>query len=331
MAGRVEDASAGVGHVGDDVDHVKRIHETDGRFAVAFQAEGHHAARAVGEILLCQFVVGVALQTAIAHPGNTRVVLQKFCHTLCVLAMLRHAQMESLQPEVEDKRVHRCRNRAQVAHQLGHEFCGVAHFPERLHIGQSVIALVGRAKSGEFLCLCHPVEIAAVDHHAAHLARSSVHVFGGAVRHDVSSPFKWAAVYGSGKRVVNNQWHSVAVCQTCELLNVENGTSGVAHRFAKHSLRVRLEGLLQFLFTFVLVDERAVDAQFLERHAKEVVSATVDFVAGDDVVASLADVKHGIEIGRLTGPHAAFQLRDFFRHSVVGGVLQARIEIALLL
>ena len=42
MAGRVEHAGAGVSHVGNDVNHVERVHEADCCLAVALQSEGIH-------------------------------------------------------------------------------------------------------------------------------------------------------------------------------------------------------------------------------------------------------------------------------------------------
>ena len=54
------------------------------------------------------------------------------------------------------------------------------------------------------------------------------------------------------------------------------------------------------------------------------------------MVARLADVEHGVEVGSLSarsqnGTHATFELSDFLSHGIVGRVLKSGIEISLLL
>ncbi len=104
----------------------------------------------------------------------------------------------------------------------------------------------------------------------------------------------------------------------------------------KHYLGVRAESLLDFLLAVVRVDEGALDAELLQGNTEEVEGSAVNLVGGNDVVASLADVEYGIEVGSLTagcqhGAHATFELSDFLCHSIVGRVLESGIEIALLL
>ena len=84
-------------------------------------------------------MVFVAGQSAIVHPCYTFVLLQKFGHTLGILAMTRYAQMQRLESEVEQERVLGCRNGAEVAHQLCYELGHICHLAERFGVGQSVI------------------------------------------------------------------------------------------------------------------------------------------------------------------------------------------------
>ena len=56
VAGGVQHAGAGIGHMGNDGDHLQRIHKLDSCLAVALQSEGQHAARAVRQVLLRQGV-----------------------------------------------------------------------------------------------------------------------------------------------------------------------------------------------------------------------------------------------------------------------------------
>ena len=262
--------------------------------------------------------------------------MQELCHGLRVFAVLSHAQVECLQAKVEDERVHRRGYAAQVAHELGHEFGGIAHLAEGLDIGEPVVALIGRAESRELLGMRHPVEVAAVHHSATDLRSRSVHIFRGGVRHNVSAPLKGTAVDRCGKGVVDNQRHAIAVGHTSEFFYVEHSAAGVGNRFAEKQLSIGTEGSLQFFFRGIGIDKGALDAEFLHRHAKEVERAAIDLVGGHDMIAGHADVEHGIEVCRLSArgehaAHAAFELCDFPRHSVVSGVLQSCIEVSLFL
>ena len=72
-----------------------------------------------------------------------------------------------------------------------------------------------------------PVKITAVYDTATYACSVSVHVFGSRMNHDVSSPFKWAAVDRGRESVVNNQGNPVTVCDTCELFNIQNYQSRI--------------------------------------------------------------------------------------------------------
>ena len=122
----------------------------------------------------------------------------------------------------------------------------------------------------------------------------------------------------------------------CKLLDVENLTARVGDGLSKQCLGIGTERLVDFFLASFLRDEGALDAEFLQRNTKEVVGATIDLVAGNDMVASLADVEDGIEIGCLTrrgqyGTDTTFEGCNLLSHSVVGGVSQTGVEVAILL
>ena len=106
MARGMQYARAGICHVRGDVRQFQRVHEADSRGPVTFQPERYHAARAVGKILLGQFVALVAWQSGIVYPCHAGVVSQEFRYALRVLAVALHAQMERLQTHVEQEGVH---------------------------------------------------------------------------------------------------------------------------------------------------------------------------------------------------------------------------------
>ena len=270
------------------------------------------------------------------NPSHALVVLQELSHLLRILAMLAHAQVQTLKAQVEDERVHWCWDGTQVAHQLSHELGGITHLAEGLHVSQSVVTLVRSAEAREFLGIRHPVEITAIHNYAAYLRCGAIHILGGRVGHDVGSPFKRTAVDRGGKGVVHDERHPVLMGDAGKLLDVEYGTARVADGFAKHHLGVRAESLLNLLLAGIRVYEGALDAQLLQGNAEEVEGATVNLVRGNDVVARLADVEHGVEVGSLSarsqnGAHATFELSYFLSHGIVGRVLESGIEISLLL
>ncbi len=105
---------------------------------------------------------------------------------------------------------------------------------------------------------------------------------------------------------------------------------------AEHALRVRAKRRFELLVGAVGIDEGALDAHARHGVREQVVRATVNGGRRHDVVARPRDVEHGEEIGRLAGRRqhgggAALELGDLRRHRVIGGVLQARVEIARLL
>ena len=184
--------------------------------------------------------------------------------------------------------------------------------------------------------MCHPVKLSAVYDCSAKCSPVSVHIFCGAVCHDVGAPFKRTTVDWCGESVVDDEGHTVFVSYACKLLNVEHGTSGVTYSLAKHHLCVRTESLLDLLLRVVGINEGAVDTQLLESDPKQVECAAINLVACHNMVTSLADVKHGIEVGSLTAArqhssHTSFKLRNLLCHNIIGWVLQTSVEIALLL
>ena len=240
--------------------------------------------------------MGIVLQAAVVYPRHLLVVVQELCHLLCVLAVLCHTQMECLQAEVQQECVLRSGNRSEVAHQLCHELRRKAHLSECLHIRQSVIRLIGRTQSGELLCIREPVKVAAIHHDTAYLCSQSVHILRGGVGDDVCAPLEGTAVHGCGKRIIDDQGHPVLMGDLGEALYVEHGAARIRDRLAEHSLRIRAEGSLYLLVAGLLRDECALDAELLQRHAEEVIGAAVDFVRGDEMVASLTDVEDGVEV-----------------------------------
>ena len=135
----MEHTGAHVCHMGDDIDHLKRVHKLDGSLAVAFQSECHHSATSVGQVFFGKGITLVVSQSGIVNPCHTRVVVQELRHLLGIAAMTLHAQCQGLKSEIEQERVLRCRYRTEVAHKLGNKLGGISHLAECLGVGESVV------------------------------------------------------------------------------------------------------------------------------------------------------------------------------------------------
>ena len=69
------------------------LHKLLRRLSSSLDLKGYHAASAVWQILLCKFIILVALQSRIIDKFNLRVLLQKLSDSLSVLHMTWHTDM----------------------------------------------------------------------------------------------------------------------------------------------------------------------------------------------------------------------------------------------
>ena len=121
-----------------------------------------------------------------------------------------------------------------------------------------------------------------------------------------------------------------------EALDVEHRQRRVGDRLAEDALGVGAERRLELLVGAVRIDERALEPHAAHRVQKQVERAAVDGGARDHMVAAAGDIEHREEVGSLArrGQHArrtALERGDLGRHGIVGGVLQAGVEVAGLL
>ena len=154
--------------------------------------------------------------------------------------------------------------------------------------------------------------------------------------HDVATPFERTAVDRSGKGVIDDERHAMLVSHLGKTLDVEHAAARVGDGLAKETLGVLLETSLDLLVWPFRIDISTFDAELLHRHTKEVVGAAVDIVGCDEVVASLTDIEHCIEVGSLTRrsehtAHATLKGIDFLGYSIVGRIGKTGIEIAVVL
>ena len=334
VASRMEHAATGVGHVSHNANHLEAIHELDGLFTTALDAEREHAARETAlELLLGEFVVLVAFEAGVVDPSHLRVVLEELGAGESVFAVTRHAEVQGFEAEVQEECILRRLDGTEVAHELGSSLRDEGALAECLRVSKAVVARIRFGEALETVVVCFPVEVAAIDDAAAHSRSMAVHVLGGRMRHDVYAEFNRAAENRSRERVVDNHRNAVLVSEIGKALEVQNLAGRVCNSFTEEALGVRAEGLLDFFVAGILVHERAFDAELLHRNGEEIARTAVDGARADEVVAGFADVEHRVEVSCLTGTcehrsHTAFESGDFGSHGVVRRVLQTGVEVA---
>ena len=203
VASRVQHAAAGIGHVGHDANHLEAIHELDGLFTTALNAERKNAARETAlELLLGEFIVLIAFEASVVDPSHLRVVLEELGASESVFAVTRHAEVERFETDVQEERILRSLDRTEVAHELGGSLRDVGTLAESLRVGEAVVARIRFGEALELVVMGFPVEVAAIHNAAAHGSSMAVHVLGGGVRHDVNAEVDRAAENRGGGRAL---------------------------------------------------------------------------------------------------------------------------------
>ena len=137
-----------------------------------------------------------------------------------------------------------------------------------------------------------PVEFSGVYYAAADDGGGSLHVFGGGVGDNVSSPLERSAVDGSSKGIVHDEGNSVCVGCFCETLYVKDRKGGVGDGLAEYRLGVRPEGRLKFLVGTKRIHESDFHAHPGHGHRKKIEGSSVDCSRGYDVIAVACDVEY---------------------------------------
>ena len=117
-----------------------------------------------------------------------------------------------------------------------------------------------------------------------------------------------------------------------EFLNVEHFKRRIGDGLAEQCFRIRTESRRNLFFTGIGADESDIDTQFLHRHAKEVKRSAVDGRRTNKMIARLANVEYGIEIGSLStgsqhSSHTSFESGNLGGYSVVRRILQTGIKV----
>ena len=226
---------------------------------------------------------------------------KELCERKSIGTVLCHSQVQALQTEIKKEGTLGRLGAAEIAHELrcgfGDECAGQA---EALGIDESMVAFIRSGQTGKFFGVCSPVEVAGVDDAATYRTAVTVHVFGGGVRHDVCAPFERAAVDRRGKRVVDNEWHTVGVSRLRKAFDIEHIQSGIGDGFAKERLGVGTKGGFEFFGAAVGRQKSELNTHLLHRDGKKVIGAAVNGGKCNHMIARVGDIENGKKVGCLT-------------------------------
>ena len=329
---RVDDQRLGVGHVGQQGEQVQVVDEHASRVLATLDVEGEDGAGSVREVLLVQGVVRTALDGRVGDGLDFRHGLQVLDDLQRVLNVALDAQGQGLGALQQQESSERRQGGAGVAQQNGADAGHKGGSAESLVEVQAVVGGIRLGQSRELARNGVPVELAAFDDHTAEGGAVAADELGGGLDHDVSAVLQRAEQVRGGEGVVHNHRQVVLVGDFGDGFEVRQVGVRVAEGLEVDELGVLLDGVLELL-RVLGGDEGGGDAVARQGVAQQVEGAAVDVLGGDDMIAGLGDVAHGVFDGGGAGSDgqtggATFKGGDAVLEDALGGVGQTAVDVA---
>eukprot|EP01132_Coremiostelium_polycephalum_P021847 gene21848-biopygen12291 len=329
---RVAGQGLGIANVHQALEDLQRIVETHARLITTLQAEGQNRRRFALHVFLRQVMVGVIRQAGVADPLHQCVVLQEVGNLQGVFGVALHAQGQGFQALQQQECIHRRQGRAGVAQRHGTGAGNERRRAEFFGVDHTVIGRLRLVEAGEFLRVLGPGKGAAVDDHATQRVAVAAHVFGHRMHDDVRAELDRLAQDWRGHGVVHHQRHATGVGDVGQGFDIDDIACRVADALAVHQFGVVIDQLGDG-FGAVVTGEAHVNAEARQQVGEQGVGATVQLRGGDDVVTGTGQGLDRVVDRRAAGRHrqgrdAAFECCDALLQHVVGGVHDARVDIA---
>ena len=156
------------------------------------------------------------------------------------------------------------------------------------------------------------------------------------MHHDVGAVLERSDEIWRGDGVVDDQRDTVGVRDTGDALEVEDVQLRVGDRLRVERLGVRLHRRPPGLQVVRVLDEAHRDAELRQCVVQQVVGTAVEPRRGDDVVTGVGHGEQRDRLGGLPGGHqqradAALECGDLLLDGVMGGVVDAGVDVAQLL
>ena len=326
--------AARVADIGDMEQQLQRVDKRPPGLLAALELEAHQRAIATVQIGVGPASLLPVHQARIDRLRDLGVAVQVVGYRGGVAVMPFHAQRQRFQPLQRQEGVHRRGRRAEVAQQGGPGLDDVGDGPERLdRLGPhgAVIARVRFVEVWLALRECLPVEIAAVDQHAADGGAVPAYIFGRGI-HDDGRP----VVEGPAKQrrggVVHDERNAVFAPDVGDLPDREDMELRVRQRLRVEGARPVVDGAAEVLGVR-RIDEAHFDALVLQRIGEQVPGASVEVGRAHYIVAGMGDVLEGECRRRLArcqrqSRDPAFQRRHSILQHGVGRIHDPRVDIA---
>ncbi len=173
------------------------------RIQATFDAKAENRARTFRQIFFRERVIGVALETWVCNPTDSRMLFQEFRDVLRVAHVAVHSQTQCFQSLQEQPGVHRRLARADIAQDLHAGFQDKRGRAETC-IRQAMITRVWLGEIAEATAPC-PIEIAAINDHAADARAVPADELGRRMDNDVRAPLERPAEVRRRKRIVDHR------------------------------------------------------------------------------------------------------------------------------
>ena len=162
----------------------------------------------------------------------------------------------------------------------------------------------------------------------------SVHVFGGGVSNNVSTPFNGATVYWCRKGIIYYKGNPMFVSNFCKKFNIQDGKCRIRNGFAEHNFGIWLESCVQFFFSSIWGNEGCGDSHFGHGNRDQVEGSAINGRRSHNVVSALTDIEQSHEIGCLSGRSehscsSTLHCSNLGCNMVAGRILKAGVEIPL--
>src|SRR5215472_4739558 len=237
-----------------------------------FDTEAEDGAEAMSMILYCQLVLGMVLQTGVAHPVDRGMAIQELGDALRILAMSLHAQRQRLQPLQEKPAIERGYSGTQVAHELHACLDDVSQWAEGLDKAQAVVRRIGLDQPGE--TTIRPVELAAIHDYASDGSAVATDEFSSRVDDDIASVLEGLYQVRCGQRIIQDQWHPVLMRDIGHGANIERIQAWIAHGFCEYSPGVFAKSGVEVLW-IAAIHETHIDSQLRQGIVEEVIGSAI--------------------------------------------------------
>ena len=277
-------------------------------------------------------MVAVVFQPGVIDPLDLAMLAQVAGHRAGVFRDAVHAQRQRLDALQDQKGIERRDRRPGIPQRDHARAADVSGRSKRLGINHAVVRHVRLVEAAETLLVLGPRKLARIDNHAADGIAVPAQVLGERMDHDVGAMLERAQQVWRGYRVIDDQRHAVLVRHGSDLLDVGDIAQRVADRLDEHGLGALVDegGERRRIGR---IGKARGDAELRQRVRKQVVRAAVQGGGRDDVVAGLGNGLDRIRDRRLSRrqrqrPHAALERSQALLEHVLGGIHDARINIA---